>query len=78
MNNKKYKVLAAGIMVIPALVLAAELNYNFSSPAFSGIGCSSYVLTIKQLEDQAKTKNRQDLRPKWSGEFIATRNRSVQ
>lgn len=36
---------------------AAELNHNFSSPAFSGIGYSSHVLTIKQLEDQAKEKN---------------------
>lgn len=37
--------------------IAAEINHNFSSPAFSGIGYSSHVLTIKQLEDQAKDKN---------------------
>lgn len=36
---------------------AAEIQHNFNSPAFSGIGYSSHVLTIKQLEDQAKEKN---------------------
>lgn len=37
---------------------AAELQHSFSSPAFSGIGYSSHVLTIKQLEDQQKEKNK--------------------
>jgi hypothetical protein len=33
---------------------AAELQHNFNSPAFSGVGYSSHVLTLKQLEDQQK------------------------
>ena len=37
---------------------AAELSHNFNSPSFSGIGYSSHVLTLKQLEDQAKEKNK--------------------
>lgn len=36
---------------------AGELVHQFNSPAFSGQGFSSHVLTIKQLEDQAKDKN---------------------
>ena len=40
-------------------VSASEIPYFFNSPAFSGIGYSSHVLTIKQLEDQATTKNDQ-------------------
>lgn len=40
-----------------AVAHAAEMQHNFSSPAFSGIGYSSHALTIKQLEDQAKEKN---------------------
>ena len=36
---------------------SAEIQHNFSSPAFSGIGWSSHVLTIYQLETQAKEKN---------------------
>lgn len=38
-------------------LFAAEIQHNFSSAAFSGTGYSSHVLTIKQLEDQAKDKN---------------------
>lgn len=37
---------------------AAELTHQFSSPSFSGIGYSTHVLTIKQLEDQAQDKNK--------------------
>ena len=35
---------------------ASELTYHFLSPAFNGVGYSSHMLTLKQLEDQAKTK----------------------
>lgn len=38
-------------------VNAAELVHQFNNPSFSGTGYSSHVLTIKQLEDQAKEKN---------------------
>jgi len=38
-------------------VYAAELQHSFNSPSFSGVGYSSHVLTIKQLEDQQKEKN---------------------
>ena len=37
---------------------SAEIDHSFSSPAFSGIGYSSHVLTIQQLETQAKDKNK--------------------
>jgi hypothetical protein len=36
---------------------SAEMQHHFNSPAFSGIGWSSHVLTIQQLENQAKEKN---------------------
>jgi hypothetical protein len=38
--------------------IATELVHSFNSPAFSGQGYSSHILTIKQLEDQAKEKNK--------------------
>ena len=39
---------------MPALVLAAPLgDYQFKSPAFNGVGYSSHVLTIYNLEQQA-------------------------
>lgn len=37
---------------------SAQLDHSFSSPAFSGIGFSSHVLTIQQLETQARDKNK--------------------
>ena len=35
---------------------AGELTFGFNSPAFSGNGYSSHVLTIEQLEQQRKDK----------------------
>lgn len=46
------------ICLFPLTVVGAELQHNFNSPSFSGVGFSSHVLTIKQLEDQAKDKNK--------------------
>lgn len=46
------------LMLLPTSLLSAELTHQFNSPAFSGSGYSSHVLTIKQLEDQAKDKNK--------------------
>jgi hypothetical protein len=37
-------------IVAPALVSAAEMVHTFNSPAFSGIGYSSHVLTIYNQE----------------------------
>lgn len=39
---------------------ASELVHEFKSPAFSGIGYSSHVLTIEQLETNRKRQNRDD------------------
>jgi hypothetical protein len=53
--SKKLLILLA---LLPSLALAAELTHNFNSPSFSGIGYSSHVLTIYQLEQQQKEKNK--------------------
>ena len=47
-----------GVMLFSATSMAAEIQHNFSSPSFSGIGYSSHVLTLYQLETQAKDKNK--------------------
>lgn len=46
------------LSIVSTAVSSAELSHQFNSPAFSGIGYSSHVLTVKQLEDQAKEKNK--------------------
>lgn len=53
----KISLIIAGILVIPSL-FAAELQHSFNSPSFSGTGYSSHVLTLNQLETQAKDKNK--------------------
>lgn len=43
-----------------SLSLADTLSFDFKSPAFNGIGYSSHVLTIEQLETNRKQKNKDD------------------
>jgi hypothetical protein len=57
MKIKNCLVVTAAMCAISS-VAAAELQHNFNSPSFSGIGWSSHVLTLKQLEDQQKDKNK--------------------
>jgi hypothetical protein len=45
------------LIATSAFAQAAEMQHHFNSPSFSGIGWSSHVLTIHQLETQAKEKN---------------------
>lgn len=47
-----------GIVMTINYANGAELQHNFNSPSFSGIGYSSHVLTLYQLETQAKDKNK--------------------
>jgi hypothetical protein len=52
------KTLIALAVLLPSLAMAAEITHHFNSPAFSGLGYSSHVLTIYQLEQQQKEKNK--------------------
>lgn len=47
-----------GVLCMAHGAQATELQYQFNSPAFNGNGYGTYVLTIKQLEDQAKSNNK--------------------
>jgi hypothetical protein len=51
-------IIATALLVILTLANSAELQHSFNSPSFSGIGYSSHVLTLYQLETQAKDKNK--------------------
>ena len=46
------------MLAVCSITQSSELVHNFNSPAFSGLGYSSHVLTIYQLEQQQKEKNR--------------------
>jgi hypothetical protein len=52
-------IIATALMAaITTTANSAELVHIFSSPSFSGIGYSSHVLTLYQLETQARDKNK--------------------
>ena len=48
------KVLISAILATSISASATELVHEFKSPAFSGIGYSSHVLTIEQLESNRR------------------------
>ena len=48
------------LLTLPSLAFAGELVHQFSSPAFSGNGYSTHVLTIDQLERQRDKENRDE------------------
>lgn len=54
----RYTLLCITAISFIAVAQAAELQYHFNSPAFNGIGYSSHVLTLQQLESQQKEKNK--------------------
>jgi len=51
--------LAAGILWM-SVASPTELVHQFNSPAFNGVGYSSHVLTIEQLEATRKQKIKDD------------------
>ena len=48
------------LILIPSLSNASDLTFQFNSPSFGGIGYSSHVLTIEQLETNRKQKIKDD------------------
>lgn len=50
------KILLTITLVFATSATANDLTFNFNSPAFSGNGYSTHVLTIHQLEQQRKDK----------------------
>ena len=48
------------LSLLATTVYSGELTHNFKNPSFSGQGYSTHVLTIHQLEQQRKDKNKED------------------
>jgi len=55
-NLKKKILLLASLLLVSQASNAGDLVHQFHSPAFSGQGYSTHVLTIDQLERQNKQK----------------------
>jgi hypothetical protein len=56
------KTLIIASLCLVSTANASELVHEFKSPAFSGVGYSSHVLTIEQLESNRKQKIKDDQR----------------
>jgi hypothetical protein len=50
----KTKMITMALLVTAIQAGATELVHQFNSPAFNGVGYSSHVLTIEQLESQRR------------------------
>ena len=48
------------VFIIATPASASDITFDFKSPAFNGVGYSSHVLTIEQLEANRKQKLKDD------------------
>jgi hypothetical protein len=53
-------IIITALLVIALRAGATEIVHQFNSPAFSGVGYSSHVLTIEQLEATRRQKLREE------------------
>ena len=56
----KKSIVLLAVAIFASTATASELVFQFNSPAFSGQGYSSHVLTIEQLEQQRRDKIKAD------------------
>lgn len=53
-------IITIALLVMSLRAGATELTHQFNSPAFSGVGYSSHVLTIEQLEATRRQKLKEE------------------
>ena len=49
------------LVFLPTMATSAELTNSFSNPSFSGIGFSTHVLMLVQMENQQKQANQNQI-----------------
>jgi len=62
MDHDMKNLIKIALVISSTSALAAPLVYDFSNPAFSGIGYSSHVLSIEQLQYQREKSNADDIK----------------
>ena len=65
------------LMISVGTCFSAELTHQFNSPSFSGIGYSSHVLTLLQLENQRKQKLKDEQTAAIAKEELAKKNTNL-
>jgi UDP-N-acetylmuramyl pentapeptide synthase len=65
------------LLLFTCAVNATELVHEFNSPAFSGIGYSTHVLTIEQIESQRRQKIKDEEKAAEAKAELAARNSNL-
>ena len=65
------------LTLVSSSVLATELQFQFKSPTFNGVGYSAHVLTIENLEATRKQKIVDDIKAQAVAEASAAKNTNL-
>jgi len=65
------------ILFISSVSYANEMQFGFKSPAFNGVGYSSHVLTIENLEQTRKQKQIDDQKAQAAADAAAAKNTNL-
>ena len=69
--------MAATLLLISSQTLASEIQFQYKSPSFSGIGYSAHVLTIDNLEASRRQKIAEDKKAQAAAEAAAAKNTNL-
>ena len=70
-------IMAATLLLISSQTLASEIQFQYKSPSFSGIGYSAHVLTIDNLEASRRQKIAEDKKAQAAAEAAAAKNTNL-
>jgi len=70
-------IMAATLLLISSQTLASEIQFQYKSPSFSGIGYSAHVLTIDNLEASRRQKIAEDKKAQAAAEASAAKNTNL-
>ena len=69
--------MASTLLLISSQTLASEIQFQYKSPSFSGIGYSAHVLTIDNLEASRRQKLADDKKAQAAAEAAAAKNTNL-
>jgi outer membrane usher protein FimD/PapC len=64
-------------ILLSSSVAASELQFQYKSPSFSGVGYSAHVLTIENLEATRRQKIAEDKKAQAAAEASAAKNTNL-
>ena len=65
------------LMLLSSPAIASELQFQYKSPSFSGVGYSAHVLTIENLEATRRRQIAEDRKAQAAAEAAAAKNTNL-